>query len=183
MDRFVEVFIFTQNKKAIFDEISLMLLIGCFAFVLGVFSLWLSWKERGNSQLDSSKHAIRIFGAIFALLWATLWNGSEGIRWVNQTNAYSELLNVYNAQSYSIVEGKVHVIHEQQRSGHATSEIIVVGNKQFELNYFSKVFEYHQTISHGGVLKEGSYVRLLYYEKIAFGTKHNLILRIDLLKE
>jgi hypothetical protein len=40
-------------------------------------------------------------------------------------------------------------------NGHSKKESICISNKCYEFSYYSEDPFYHQTISHGGVLKDG----------------------------
>jgi hypothetical protein len=83
-----------------------------------------------------------------------------------------ELLSAFQQKRYDIIEGKVAVLHEQPETGHDKGDIVKVGNIKFTINYFTPTNAYKQTIAHGGVLKDGVYARVYYYE--------GKILRIDI---
>ena len=86
-----------------------------------------------------------------------------------------KLLSIYKNDKYRVVEGEVFVLHEQSEAGHDKGDIIKIGNDIFVVDDFVITNAYTQTIAHGGLLREGTYVRVYYY-----GGK---ILRIDIRKE
>jgi hypothetical protein len=81
-------------------------------------------------------------------------------------------IEIYNNNKYEIVEGTVHVISHQPLKKHYPIERIKIGNKIFEIDFFSNDF-YDKTISHGGYLDEGVEAKIWYYGDV--------ILRIDIL--
>lgn len=96
---------------------------------------------------------------------------------------YREELTNSNAQ---FCEGQVTVINTQPYEGHSKGDIVRIGDKEFVLNYFLNTSYYHQTISHGGVLKTNSFVRIQYLptnddEALLYG--EGKILRIELQSE
>jgi hypothetical protein len=62
----------------------------------------------------------------------------------------------------SVVQGVVTVLHQQPYSGHSDGDIIEVGGKRFDCDYFRYGVGYKQTISHGGCLTNGVVARLYY---------------------
>lgn len=84
---------------------------------------------------------------------------------------FNTLAKLYKNKHYKVVEGVVNVIYEQPKSGHDKGDIIKINGKEFEINYFVMTHAYSQTIAHGGVLKEGVYAKVFYYD--------DKILRID----
>lgn len=174
MNNFVEVFVFTQSVNAIPLGHVFFLLIGIVIFIVGISLFRKVKKEQGCVP--------EVLKAVFILFWAIIWIGIHGLSLGMQVVTYSELLNIYNKHLYSVVEGKVQVIHEQPRGGHDRGDLIVVGDKEFEFSYFEESFGYHQTISNGGVLKEGVYARLTYCKNPSPFETNNIILRVELLE-
>lgn len=172
MEDLVEVYIFTQSKNAIFSEDISRLLIGCVAFVVGIFLF---------RQAKKDEEAKGIFKAIFVLFWAVVWSSIHGALLISQLNDYSDIVNIYNNGSYSIAEGKVKVIHEEPAGGHDKGDVILVDGTEFEFSYYRHFFYYHQTISHGGVLKEGVYARLTYVKNPSTLVT-NPIIRVEILE-
>ncbi len=92
---------------------------------------------------------------------------------------YANLEAEYYSGQSGVVEGVVHVIHAQDPRGHDQGDIIEVGGITLEINYFSSGFGYHTTISHHGVLTEGTYARIYYSQERLSPDPLNQILRID----
>lgn len=86
----------------------------------------------------------------------------------------SKLVSAYKRGECEVAEGFVHVLHTQPRSGHDKGDIVRIGNKELEIDYFRLTPGYDLTIAHGGALKDGVYARV-YHKK---GT----IMRIDIRK-
>lgn len=87
---------------------------------------------------------------------------------------YFEAKAIYDNQRYSVVEGTVALLHSQPFDGHDKGDIVRVNDVEFEINGFRHTLAYHQTVSHWGVLQQGVYAKIYYYD--------NWILRIDILK-
>jgi hypothetical protein len=71
-----------------------------------------------------------------------------------------------------VVAGNVTLVHEQAYGGHGNGDIIRIGQKQFEIDYFTSGFGYKQTVSHGGWLTNGVSARLHYIG--------NMILKVEI---
>jgi hypothetical protein len=108
----------------------------------------------GNSGIKS------LGAPIFLVVWALFWLGFH----LSFRPHTAELLQRYRAHQFSVVEGPVFVEHEQPAGGHSKGDVIAVGGKTFEISYFSASPGYIKTIAHGGVLKNGVYARLTYYD-------------------
>ena len=85
---------------------------------------------------------------------------------------YKKLREIYLNQEYSIVEGYVHVIRKQKNDGSDNGDIIEIQGKKFEINYYGRTPTYKLPIIYGGVLREGVYAKVYYYE--------DYILRVDI---
>ena len=73
------------------------------------------------------------------------------------------LLDAYRDKRYEVVEGQVHVLHRQPKTGHTKGDIVEVNGKQFEVNYFYATPAYNKTLARGGVLGDGVYARIYYF--------------------
>lgn len=95
---------------------------------------------------------------------------------------YAQLLNIYDGHQYKTAEGIVQVLHTQRYEGHDNGDVIKVGNTEFNINYYVRTIGYHDTLAHGGVLTEGSYARIYYYESKSENgyAGYVTILRVDL---
>ncbi|MBI3985829.1 MAG: hypothetical protein HY343_02830 [Lentisphaerae bacterium] len=85
------------------------------------------------------------------------------------------LLNRYDAEDWTVIEGTVHVLREQPYGGHAPGDLIEIDGVQVEIDKFrSNMLAYAQTIAHGGHLTEGIRARLFLID--------GLIVRVDVAK-
>jgi len=73
-----------------------------------------------------------------------------------------ELPAALNQQRCEIVAGTVSLLHKQAYGGHEHGDLIQIGKKQFEVDYFSGGFGYRLTVSRGGCLTNGASARLHY---------------------
>lgn len=109
---------------------------------------------------------------VLVTLWGIVWFGVHLINLVSYTQKYDSLVKIYETKQYEIVEGTVQVRSIQPKGGHAPGDMIQINGVQFEINYYSGRFGYNMSIAHNGVLTEGQYVKVYYYD--------GRILRIDL---
>ncbi|CAG0973664.1 hypothetical protein ANAEL_01321 [Anaerolineales bacterium] len=96
---------------------------------------------------------------------------------------YTELKTIYDNRQYEIVEGVVHVIHLEPEGGHDSGDIIEINKVEFELSCYHDTLGYNKTIVYGGVLTEGTFARVFYYQSADPSARGRIILRIDLLEE
>jgi len=75
----------------------------------------------------------------------------------------SKLVSVFRNGQAQVVEGNVHVLRQQPATGHTDGDLVEVGGKQFVVDYFTITAAYSRTIAYGGVLQEGRFVRICYY--------------------
>lgn len=83
-------------------------------------------------------------------------------------------MSLFYTKNYEILEGVISVKRIQPKSRGRPAEVIVLAGREVEFSYFSDYPGYHKTINNGGILTNGSYVRL-------FIVKEN-IMRIDIRK-
>lgn len=98
------------------------------------------------------------FGTSF--LWTYMNKMNKGFIEKYQNEAFYYILKSGKTKT---VEGKVHVLREQPEGGDAPGDKVEIGGKTFELNYFHDAPGYNVTISHGGDLREGVFVRIHHY--------------------
>jgi hypothetical protein len=96
---------------------------------------------------------------------------------------YAELSSAYNNRKYMITEGVVHVLHLEPEGGHDAGDIIQINGVEFEFSCFHNTFGYNKTIVFGGVLTEGTFARVFYYQTEDPSSRGKLILQIDLLED
>ena len=139
------------------------------ALILMIITLcnWNRWKT--DKQLKKEV----IFLCFFAFIWGSGWSiGVYGSSCTN--NIGKELIDAYYSGNYEILEGPVQVLHQEPKGGHDSGDLIRINQREIEFSYFTSTPAYNQTISHGGVLKEGVYTKIYLYK--------GKILRIDLRK-
>lgn len=76
---------------------------------------------------------------------------------------YQKYQTVFEKKEYQVVEGVVKVSHTYPPQGHDTGDIVVIGGVEFEITPYHK-YHYHKPIVDGGVLTDGRYARVYYYE-------------------
>ena len=160
---FVTVFEIARGSNGVFAGEVFRLLVGIAALIAGVTALIFKWRNNEPKSWVSP---------VFVTAWGLLWLYLHNFPYVfGHTN---NLVRAYRDGQYQVVEGQVHVLHEQPATGHTKGDIITVNGKQFEVNYFYATSAYRNTLAHGGVLGGGVYARLYYY--------NGEILRVDIRK-
>ena len=164
MNEFVTVFEIARNSNGVFAGAVFRLLIGVVALIGALRSLVRN-RRRESSRRD-------YIGPIFILVWSLFWIYLHNFP--HQFGHIDRLVNAYQQKQYEIVEGPVQVLHQQPATGHSKGDVVRVNGKELEVNYFLATPAYRITIAHHGVLGQGAYARLYYY--------NGEILRIDLRK-
>jgi hypothetical protein len=174
LNDFTTVFLFSKNVAAIPGEPLWKTGVGLLLFVAPIVTL--QWLRLKNASADSKTLlSISIFITLFI---GTSIFISHVSSIMTEEQRYQSLLNIYNNRQYKVVEGPVHVIHEQPASGHDDGDIVEVGGTRLEVDYFSGGPGYTDTIAYNGVLREGTYARIYYfYDSVLQAV---VILRIDL---
>jgi hypothetical protein len=104
--------------------------------------------------------------------WAPFWFLFGGFWLYSNLSSGKELTTALANDKCEVVEGIVQVLHEQPYGGHDAGDHILIGGKDFTCNYYSEMLGYHQTVSHGGLLKDGTVARLHYLG--------NVILKVEI---
>ena len=164
MPEFVTVFEITRNSNGIFADEVFRLLIGVVALLGSLKLLVRNWR-RGERAKD-------YIWPVFVLIWSLGWLYMHLIP--NVFGHTNTLVNAYQQKQYKIVEGQVHVLHQQPYHGHSEGDRIRVDGQEFVISYFYYTSAYRNTIAHKGALKEGTYARIYYYD--------GEILRVDIRK-
>ena len=136
------------------------------------------------SLIHKENHPDRkyIFGAlVFLAIFGSHF--LKGYQHNNYIEEYTKLKTIYDNQEYKVVEGIVHVIHLESESGHDSGDIIQINKVKFELSCYHPTLGYNKTIVFGGVLTEGRFARVFYYQSADPSSRGRIILRIDLLEE
>jgi hypothetical protein len=132
-----------------FDQVKVFLLFS----VLGPAFLMYSYKNK-----NYSKRRFMMFWGGIASITAPL------ILLVITINHISTYMS-FKFSEFEVVNGKVDVLRTQPKGGHAPGDLIKIGSKKFEIDYYVNSPCYHQTISNGGALKAGKLVTLYVAEK------------------
>jgi hypothetical protein len=121
------------------------------------------WGENSSifNFLDSLSHP-RYPGSKMFLPIGIIMIISSGVIFTYSHFRLADTAKLLKSDNIEIVEGIVEVEFEQPESGHTGGDIIHIGNKTFEIQYYSSSFYYHQSIAHGGFLKQGESVRISY---------------------
>ncbi|HEY6071054.1 MAG TPA: hypothetical protein VIU85_06750 [Chthoniobacterales bacterium] len=162
MPEFTTVFEITRNSNGVFGDEVFRLLIGIVA-LLGSLTLLVRNVRRRESAKD-------YIGPVFVLIWSVAWISMHLLP--NVFGHVNKLVSAYRDKRYEIVEGPVQVLWQQPYHGHSQGDRIRVNGKEFVVNYFYATPAYTKTIAHGGVLTQGTYARIYYYE--------GEILRVDI---
>lgn len=120
---------------------SLLLMIGGLSGI--IFQKWITGKLH-----------IKVPRSIFAIMILL------GIWWPfgHMDVIHYAVLN--KAKDAQVMEGIVHVSHMQPYQGHTSGDKITVDGQPFMVDFFSEAPGYKDTISHGGVLREGTYAKI-----------------------
>jgi hypothetical protein len=108
----------------------------------------------------------RMFNAVSLIGFGAIWLIVNLPLWSLATSGTDRLFLIPLSGQSEVTEGTVHVIHMQSAHGHASGDNIIVGDRQFEIDYFRVTPGYRQTIAHGGALREGVYARLHHYDGV-----------------
>jgi len=92
---------------------------------------------------------------------------------ISQNKSYENIYSRYESGDYSVTEGIVEVLREQPKERHAAGDLIIIGNKEFEISFSRDAYTYRIPISHDGYLKSGVRVKICHI--------NNDILKINLL--
>jgi hypothetical protein len=161
MDNFTTVYEITRQ----IDDASIDLIVGgSIAVIIGALFLVLRKRSKGWPMPFLGPLLVVIFGSILFL---------AGLVFLMDTFITANMLiSAYKNGQFRVVEGEVHVLHTQPSGGHTKGDIIRINGQEFEVNFFVHTPAYSRTISHGGVLRQGTYARV-YHQK-------GKILRIDI---
>lgn len=109
------------------------------------------------------------------LLWGvgTAVGGGLGVAIVLWRHV--EAVRSFETNDYEIVEGAVRVLRMQPTGGHAPGDLVTVGGRELEIDFFGEVGPgYRQTIARGGVLRDGQQARLYVHK--------GKVLRVDIVE-
>lgn len=124
---------------------------------------------------NTAKWKPRLRTVIFLAVWTLVWFPFSISDLISVSREHRDLLSAYQTGNYAIAEGRVKVLRTQPKSGHAPGDLVSVGGRQFEINFFLQTPAYHTTIAWGGRLREGVYAKVFYHD--------GEILRIDVRRD
>ena len=158
MNELRTVFDVTVGLNGIGDEAWVRMAIGIGAALAGMVWPARVWRmQAGWRQMFNAASLVGL-GAIWLIVTLPLRNLA--------TSDTDRLLLIQLSGHSEVTEAAVHVTHMQPRHGHASGDKIIVGDRQFEINYFMVTPGHRQTIAHGGALREGVYARLHHYDGV-----------------
>lgn len=153
---FVTVFEINRWSNGLLADELFRLAIGVVALLGGLGGLLNIWRKRNGFALGNLMWSLLIIG------WAVLWLVMHDFPAMFQR--IDHLVATYEAGRCEPSEGIVKVLREQPAHGHSSGDRVLVGGREFEVNYFYATPAYRNTIAHGGVLRAGSYVRLCHVD-------------------
>jgi hypothetical protein len=117
----------------------------------------------------------RKYGMFFGILFASFAGLISAFVIPSQIAEYQQTKRIFNNKNYKTVEGKVTNYHPMPAGGHDT-ERFTVDSVQFEYSDYDLTdYGYNNAASKGGVIKEGLYVRIGYFNN----GNQNVILRLE----
>lgn len=164
MDELTTVFEITAGANGIREDAVSRLVIGVIVLIAGITGLVLRHRTQGRFPRG-------LYGPTVMVAFGVLWLYMHLPLWRTSTSDIEYLVDVYRSGRCEILEGFVHVRHEQPATGHAPGDKIIVGGHEFEVNYFRVTPGYKRTISRGGALREGVFARLHHC--------HGVILKVE----
>jgi hypothetical protein len=175
------VFVFTDKAQRLLGEaqgnviFDIVIVIVCIAFL--VYTAFVKYRKEKSVIAGSA------LGVIVFLFFFSSWFMNEIGQQQYLRNKYSEATTIYQNREYKIVEGIVSVLHMEPEGGHDSGDIIKINDVEFEFRCASDTFGYNKTIVYGGVLTEGTFARVFYYQEEDQSSRGRIILRIDLLDD
>jgi membrane-bound ClpP family serine protease len=153
MDNFITVYEISKG----FDRSSgIMSIAGIILLIIGIIGMVIQKRSHGNWPKMTGPPIIGVVvGGIIFIVGLLSFLGS-----ITESN---RLVSVYKSGKCRVTEGIVQVLHRQPSEGHTRGDIIRIDGQELEIDAFIRTQAYSQTISHGGVLKEGVYARVYHH--------------------
>jgi hypothetical protein len=158
MNELHTVFDITLGSNGIGGDAWSQMAIGIGTVIAGMVWVMRVWRMRAGWRRMFNAVSLIGFGAIWLIVNLPLWNLA--------TLDTDRLFLIPLSGQSEVAEGTVHVTHMQPAHGHASGDKIIVGDRQFEIDYFRVTPGYRQIIAHGGALREGVYARLHHYDGV-----------------
>lgn len=158
MNELHTVFDITVGSNGIGGDAWFRMAIGIGVAIAGMVWLARVWRRQAGWRKIFNAVSLIGFGVIWLIMTLPLWNLA--------TSNTDRVPLIELSGPSEVTEGAVHVTHTQPGHGHAEGDKIIVGDRQFEIDYFRLTPGYQQTIAHGGALREGMYARLHHYDGV-----------------
>ena len=169
MIEYITIFEIPSNWTDYFIVLSILCaVIGLSLAIVILIYILNNWKKWGK---DKTLKKEAVFAFFFLFIWGIGWSFGTYAVAVNIRYG-NEFIEAYYSDNYEIIEGVIEVLHQQPKSGNDSGDLIRINEKEIEFSYFSSTPAYHQTISNGGVLRDGVYAKIYLYK--------GKILRIDI---
>ena len=170
MNNFVTIFEISKTDTSTLDDWSTLLVFGI--LVLGISAtglIVLLVRSRKYGWRGRPLFKLLLFMAVGLFL---IVDSVQSLKAAEER--LENLVSTYRENKCDIIEGVVHVLHEQPHTGHTKGDIVRIGNVEFEVNAWRNTPAYSLTIAFGGVLKDGVFARVYHDE--------GKILRVDIRK-
>ena len=138
--------------------------LGLALFIFGIVVRVLHLKGKVQNYKSYTGTTIASSGILFLIL---------GQVSISQYKSHENIYYQFESGNYSVAEGTVEVLREQPKEGHAAGDLIIIGNREFEISFSRDAFTYRIPISHDGYLKSGVRVKIYHI--------NNDILKINIL--
>jgi hypothetical protein len=172
--------IFMQDLKLIYDfteqspRFSIIMLPLLF-IAIGLAIFFFSKIKVDKAATSSFAINKRQYGKFFGLVFASFAALISAFVIPSQIAEYRNTKTIFTTKNYKIVEGKVKNYHPMPASGHDT-ERFIVDSVQFEFSDYDLTdYGYNNAASKGGVIKDGIYVRIGFFNN----GKRNVILKLE----
>ncbi len=175
------VFIFADKAQKLLGEGKGNLYFAVFLILASIG--YLSYAIYIKTHDKKRSIALFVITGLLFLISSVSWFNIENKHYRYLSNQYSELTSIYKNREYKIVEGYVEVLHKEPNGGHDTGDVIRINEVEFELSCFHNTFGYNRTIVFGGVLTEGAFAKVYYYQPEGLSSRDIVIMRIDMLEQ
>lgn len=131
------------------------------AVCAGMIGVWrlVRWSRH---RIARPGHAKGVLVGVVILLAASASMGTvSSLMLAAQLRLRRHLVGEYLSGHARVTEGVVQVLRKQPRGGHAPGDLIDIGGRQLEVNYYGMSVGYRRTVEHGGVLQQDQHARIL----------------------
>jgi hypothetical protein len=169
-----------RDLKIIYDASEQSLRFGTILFPLLFVAIRLAvffYHKKAVDKSAKSSFGInkRKYGMFFGILFTSFAVLISAFIIPYQITEYRQTRRIFTNKSYQIVEGKVKNYYPMAAGGHDT-ERFTVDSVQFEYSDYDLTdYGYNNAASKGGVIKEGLYVRIWYFNN----GNRNVILKLE----